>query len=323
MTSDRYGAAAISLLMICGCASSSSGELRAPRGAERITYNNWPDAIRLFNDTAEVVIVPSIGRVMRYGYVGGENLLWDDPKLHGQGGATADVKRWRNFGGEKVWPWPQDDWAKRAGRAWPPPIEVDQQPHEAEIIGDRTVRMTSPPLPGYGVRVSRTISLSESGSRVTMNIEFTPTGEGDVAPAVPWSVAQLRVPNVMMARLVSDRGYKPLAPFDWRIVQRIDGRTIALKRSTERAEKIGIDADLLIWVKGGTFLVQRNVSATSNDFAPAERAQIFSQKGESTYVEYEFVAPRGARSLTVTWQLHDLPRDSAAPAAIAGYLRNL
>jgi hypothetical protein len=257
---------------------------------------------------------------MRYGYVGGENLLWDDPKLHGQGGATADVKKWRNFGGEKVWPWPQDDWATRAGRAWPPPLHVDQQPHEAAIIvGQRAVRLTSPPLPGYGLHITRIIRLAETGSRLTMEIRF----HGGDATAVPWSIAQLRVPDLMMARLVEERTYKPLVPFDWKSVMRTDARTIELKRSPQRAEKIGIDADLLIWVKGTTFLVQRNLSATGGEFAPAERAQIFSQQGESTYVEYEFVAPRGARTLTVTWQLHDLPRDSKSPSAIAGYLRNL
>ena len=89
----------ISLLLICGCASSAREGRGAPRGVEQINYNNWPDAIRLFNETADLVIVPSIGRVMRYGYVGGENLLWENPSLGGQGGAGADVEKWRNFGG--------------------------------------------------------------------------------------------------------------------------------------------------------------------------------------------------------------------------------
>ena len=315
-------------LLFCGCsvrpASETAKAPAAPRGVERITYQSWPGALRLFNGTAEAVIVPSIGRVMRYGYVGGENLLWEDPKLFGQRGAGVDQKTWRNFGGEKVWPWPQSDWPRYGGREWPPPIEVDQRPHEATVVDRSTVRLVSPVLPGYGVRVARTFRLAPTGSRLTMTIEFIPTRD-QRPPAVPWTVAQLRVPDLMMARLAPGAGtaYKPMDKFDWPGVKRIDTRALQLERTPGRAEKIGIDADLLIWVKGSTFFVQRSLSAVSSDFAPAERAQIFSQKGKDSYVEYEFVAPRGERSMTVTWELQDLPRDSAKPAAIAGYLRNL
>ena len=198
---------------------------------------------------------------------------------------------------------------------------------EASVVDRSTVRLVSPELPGYGVRIARTFRLAPSGSRLTMTIEFIPTRENERPAAVPWTVAQLRVPDLMMARLAPGVGmgsaYKPMDKFDWPGVKRIDARTLQLARSPERAEKIGIDADLLIWVKGSTFLVQRSLSATGGDFAPAERAQIFSQKGKDSYVEFEFVAPRGARSMTVTWELQDLPRDSAKPTAIAGYIRNL
>ena len=144
----------LAFLLFCGCSGPATREApHASRGAEQIDYQTWPDAIRLFNGTAEAVIVPSIGRVMRYGHVGGENLLWENPKLYGQAGAEPDAKTWRNFGGEKVWPWPQSDWAKHAGRQWPPPHEVDQRPHAASIVDRSSVRLVSPELPGYGVRV--------------------------------------------------------------------------------------------------------------------------------------------------------------------------
>src|SRR5687767_7541832 len=42
----------------------------------------FPDAIRLTNGTVSLVVIPSIGgRIMRYGFVGRPNVLWNNPKI--------------------------------------------------------------------------------------------------------------------------------------------------------------------------------------------------------------------------------------------------
>src|SRR4051812_45720093 len=50
----------------------------------RATYRG-SEAIRLTDGRTEAIIVPSIGRLMRYGLVGGENWLWnaDTPPKYG------------------------------------------------------------------------------------------------------------------------------------------------------------------------------------------------------------------------------------------------
>ena len=85
----------------------------------RTTYQNRP-AYRLTNGTVEAVVVPSIGRVMRWGKIGGPNLLWNnDPSKITETG-------WKNYGGDKTWLSPQIYWdtfrdcspERRGRRCW-------------------------------------------------------------------------------------------------------------------------------------------------------------------------------------------------------------
>src|SRR5687767_10327386 len=111
----------------------------------------FPDAIRLSNGTVNLVIVPSIGgRIMRYGYVLGPNLLWTNPSApRPDPEAAATQPKHLNYGGDKAWPWPQDQWPLLLGRVYPPPAEADQQPYTSRRIGSHRVRLESPPIPSH------------------------------------------------------------------------------------------------------------------------------------------------------------------------------
>ena len=50
---------------------------------ERTEYKGWVDAVHLNNGEVELVVVPQIGRIMHYGFIGDENILWLDPETHG------------------------------------------------------------------------------------------------------------------------------------------------------------------------------------------------------------------------------------------------
>jgi len=53
-------------------------------------------AFRLSDGRTEAVVVPEIGRVMRYGFVGGSNWLWNSSqKSYGK-------NEWKNWGGDKT-----------------------------------------------------------------------------------------------------------------------------------------------------------------------------------------------------------------------------
>ena len=47
-------------------------------------YNGWKDAIILSNGKVEAVIVPSIGRVMQFRFVGEDGVFWENSAVAGK-----------------------------------------------------------------------------------------------------------------------------------------------------------------------------------------------------------------------------------------------
>lgn len=309
----------------------------------------WQGAVRLTNGTVSVVIVPSLGRIMRYGYVGGPNLLWTDPTLSPSGilpHATAEAADtsagWRNYGGDKVWPWPQDEWPLRIGRAWPPPVEVDQMPMKVKLIDPMTVRMESAPLKGYGVKLVREVQVAPSGTQVMMLTRFV-SASADLPPneLSAWQVTQLHPRGKLYARLVHGGGIKPMQPKPWSTTQPVGAELIALIKPEGGVGKMGLDADALIWTSQRTMMVMLS-ETTPRDarrFRKGERAQVYVQPDLTvqpkfdapntktpdfrdvknapapSYTEMEFTSPRGdlakgeSVELRVTWELFRAERD--------------
>ena len=264
-------------------------------------YAGWQGAYRLTNGTAEVVIVPQIARIMRYGFVGGENLLWNNPAELGKPGDTSG--NWRNFGGDKPWPWSQDDWSKWFGAAWPPPPETDQKPYKAELVGASTLRLTSEVIPKIGCRFVRDITLSETGSRLYVVTKLERVADGFTDPVAAWTITQTPfVRGDLKARLYP--GSTTLAE-GWRIMgdslplqgvaRSADGQVLTVTRdpAAKTGRKLGFDGDAITGVIGGTVLTIRadTPNASGFDWRPGERGQIYISDMATPYIEWEFTSP--------------------------------
>ena len=138
---------------------------------EALPYRGWQRALRITNGRVEAIVVPCIGRVMRFGWVGdAQNMLWENASLDGSSDALANGS-WKNFGGDKVWPSPQSQWRQVTTSAWPPPIGFDSLPYTAEVTGNSIV-LTSTVDPHYGIQTVRRISLSADSPTLTIASEF-------------------------------------------------------------------------------------------------------------------------------------------------------
>lgn len=315
------------LLLLAGFALPASG---ATVRIERLRYNGWADSYRLSNGIVDLVIVPSVGRIMRYGFVGGPNVLWESAER----GKNAKPGEWPNVGGDKIWPWPQNEWPQRTGRSWPPPAAADQAPHQVFVVAPDTLRLVSPPVVGYGLRIEREIRLSPTGTGVTLTSRFVKVRAGADFPVAVWSVTQMPVPDLLLARLSPGQtlptGYQMLSPRPWKSIRVADGVLFA-ERPSATSAKIGIDADLLAWTRNDLLFTQRAVPSASSAaaFRPGERAQIYSNSdGPLAYIELELTAPRqtlargDTQTLTVVWELERLSGpDAGTPTALAARLR--
>jgi hypothetical protein len=85
---------------VLGAASGASAEVKV----ERVTYFNQPNCIRLSNDAVEVIITTAIGpRVIRYGFIGGDNLLGEVPEAS----VKTALGEWKPWGGHRLWTAPK------------------------------------------------------------------------------------------------------------------------------------------------------------------------------------------------------------------------
>lgn len=305
---------------------------------EQVTHEGWTNAYRMTNGTAEVVIVPQIARVMHYGFVGGANLLWNNPSELGKSGDPAG---WRNFGGDKPWPWPQHDWPVWLGRKadWPPPPEADQFPHTARVISPNTLRLTSPVMAKTGLRIVRDITLAETGTRLYAVTRMERVEDGYDFLVGAWAITQTPfVRGALVAHLYA--GDTTLAE-GWKVMgdksplqavrRSADGMTLTVERDPDAksGRKIGFDGDVIAGVIGDTMLVIRADSpgAKGSDWRPGERGQIYVSDAQSPYIEWEFTSPvrplKKGESVTLvtTFEAKKLAADRNANEALDAAVR--
>lgn len=67
-------------------------------------YAGWPNCYKLSNGRIELVITGDVGpRLIRFGFAGGDNMLYEDPAAAGLVGGDE----WRLYGGHRLWHSPE------------------------------------------------------------------------------------------------------------------------------------------------------------------------------------------------------------------------
>ncbi|MBD3274053.1 MAG: DUF4380 domain-containing protein [Candidatus Marinimicrobia bacterium] len=286
-------------LVLAGCGDQS------PVQVESISYLEWDGGIEVSNAETRLVVVPAIGRIMHYSKAGGENLLWTNPEHYGETKPAGDYLSrgdsviWANFGGDKVWPTPQDLFEEINGRAWPPDPWFDGARHEFERLKNG-VRLISPVSDYCGAQVTRTIRLAESGSRVTIHQELTKRQQAqdeavEPIPHTIWSVTQIRNPEEALFRLNPDShlGQRyAVFPFEPRAADNFysyDNLGVFIPDSIH-AQKVGADSDKWLaaiighTVFGQFFDRQQNATYPEGDLG----ATVYTSPA---YTELELLSP--------------------------------
>ncbi|MEO0964719.1 MAG: hypothetical protein AAFY08_06320 [Planctomycetota bacterium] len=280
-------------------------------------------SVELSNARVVVGIVPEIGRVMHFGpATGGGNAMWTRDASGDEG--------WKNWGGDKAWWWPQDEWwaiRGEAGKQWPPPSQMDGEPWELVAReGRRSVAIRSVADQVLGSRFERSFRVVGDEAAMVVTTTLVPvegleryrglTQAGALpAWAVPWTVTQVPTDRPIYARLVEGATtgqvwMKPMMGETPMSVHPVGSGWVRIDRDKSEGRKLGVEADVLaVRLADGAWLVQRYLgSATGGSFEPAERAQVY-QAGE--YVELEFIGPStggpGPRSFELEWRLQDEP----------------
>jgi len=188
--------------MLFGGASGKQGGRGAGPSVStsRVSFLGWKDAYRITNGEFQVVIVPEVARIMAYGPVRGENLLWVNEELTPErhGGLTVEPSRteWQNFGGDKLWPAPEKSWT------WPPDWQLDRGRCRIEVTAAGSLRQIGTPSLKHGIRFEREITLAAEGSRLDIVQTAVNVSDKPVTASI-WDVTQVRSDCV---------GFVPLGP---------------------------------------------------------------------------------------------------------------
>lgn len=146
---------------------------------EKINFHGWPNSYRVSNGTVEAVITGDVGpRVMRYGFVGGQNLF---KEFAGQLGKSGEPD-WQPRGGHRVWVAPEDPVKSYA---------PDNHPVHIAIAGD-VLEATAPVEALTGLEKQITFKMAGQGAAVEVihKIRNTTANDCELASWVLTMMAQ-------------------------------------------------------------------------------------------------------------------------------------
>ncbi len=238
-------------------------------------------AWRIANGQAEAVVNPALGRITRFGWPGGPNLLWE---------SNLEMGGWQNHGGDKVWPAPQSDWN------WPPETEYDPGEWALERIPRGVLMRTLRPGAKTGALFVRRIQMHPGLPILECQTVLT---NGGPAPRrmSPWQITQIDRPTEVWLPLAPSpqrpRGYAVYGnEDDSGLTRMVDGQLLI--RSTDKGMKYG-SASPEGWVMAKAHGAE--IRLWSRFYAWADypdgglAQQIYTSPADIGYVELELAGP--------------------------------
>jgi hypothetical protein len=150
---------------------------------EKVNCLGQPNCYRLTNGDVEAIVTTNVGpRILRYGFVGGENVLGEYPHLK----VTSELGEWTAYGGHRLWTAPE---------AMPRTYSPDSLPVEFRIDDDRCIHLLQRVEPRTGIQKEIRVTLDTEGSRLKVHHLITNRNLWDVELA-PWAITIMRYGGV-------------------------------------------------------------------------------------------------------------------------------
>ena len=120
---------------------------------EKIDFKGWKNSYRMTDGEVELVVTGDIGpRIMRYAFVGGQNLFHEIPSQLGKSGEST----WQNRGGHRLWVAPEVAPPSLVTYA-PDNFPVDIKLRRGSIVA------TAPVEPGSGLEKRIAVKMAPDG----------------------------------------------------------------------------------------------------------------------------------------------------------------
>ncbi len=144
---------------------------------QKTSYAGWPHCYRISNGEVELIVTGDVGpRVIRYAFVGGQNIFKEYKEQLGKSGES----QWMARGGHRVWIAPEQV---------PESYALDNGPVEITVKGD-TLTATGAPERETGLQKQLVIRLAPSGSAVEVVDRIRNTAE-KTREFAPWALTMM------------------------------------------------------------------------------------------------------------------------------------
>lgn len=144
---------------------------------EKTGFKGWPNCYRISNGTVEAIVTGDVGpRVIRYAYIGGQNLFKEFTEQLGKSGEPD----WQARGGHRIWSAPED-----RVKSYAP----DNGPVHIEIKGD-VLEATEPVEPLTGLEKKMTVRMAPTGADVEVTAQIRNAGKAPYELAV-WTLTMM------------------------------------------------------------------------------------------------------------------------------------
>jgi hypothetical protein len=159
-----------------------------------LSFEGWTNVFELQNSAMTIVIIPSIGRIAKISYKGGDNLLRLDAGLKDRVPDGGKDELWMNYGGDWIWPVAQSRWTTMAKSDWPPPRPLAEKPWTSTAWKDTDGTLCCQMAREYGepinIKISRLIKLDREAARFTIRQRIERTAPSGL-PVVLWNISQI------------------------------------------------------------------------------------------------------------------------------------
>jgi hypothetical protein len=161
------------VLVLTTLAMSTSAAVKI----EPTPYEGWPNCYRITNGEVELIVTTDVGpRVIRYGFVGGQNLFKEFKEQMGKSGENV----WTPRGGHRLWMAPEDRVFSYA---------LDNSPIHAEVKGD-VIELTGNVEKETGLQKQIIVKLAATGSEVEVLHRIT-NRAAQVREIAPWALTMM------------------------------------------------------------------------------------------------------------------------------------
>ena len=262
-----------------------------------VTKPEGQPSIVLRSEVISATVQPDFGaRVMAIQAYGFDNMFWTNKKL------SVPMWGWVNYGGEKTWIGPQENWEKLTGSPWPPPLSFDRLPYHVITQTVSSVTLQSSVDTNFNVAVWRQIDIASNTLHVTSKLIQEPSKDEEATVRhTNWTVAQFPHPEFVYVHLSEKRQVSNGSDHDKKLPEPsfVDGTTNILVFDLKKIQTSGkayFDADMFgMEISGGCLLMTHHVQQvqTSDSLLP-ERAQLYANveadlpPGYEKYIELEF-----------------------------------